>query len=78
MKSLKWLWFVLGGIALLALGFAIGWMVEDNVARLSLMGDEQALAVFGEQHEVGFPMACRGAIGDINGSFAEQPDTGID
>lgn len=36
------------------------------------MGDEQALAVFGEQHEVGFPMAWRGAIGDIGGSFADR------
>ena len=36
------------------------------------MGDEQALAVFGEQHEVGFPMAWRSAIGDVDGSFADR------
>jgi hypothetical protein len=35
------------------------------------LGDEQALAVFGEQHEVGFPMAWGGTIGDIAGSFAD-------
>jgi len=36
------------------------------------MSDEQALAVLGEQHEVGFPMARRAAIGDIDGSVADR------
>ena len=36
--------------------FAIGWVIEDGVARLTFMGDQQTLAVFGEQHEVSFPM----------------------
>ena len=55
-----------------ALGFAIGRMVEDGEARLSFMGDKQVVTVFGEQHEVRFPVSRRGAIGGLDGPLTDR------
>src|SRR5579883_230558 len=49
-------------------GFARQSCGEED-ARLAFMKDEHGLAVFGEQHEVGFPMAGGVAIGGDLGPF---------
>lgn len=45
-------------------GLAVLGSVNDGEARRALMGDEDGLAILGEQHEIGFPMAwCFAVIG---------------
>jgi hypothetical protein len=41
-------------------------------AGLSLVENEQSLAISGEQHEVGFPMAGRAAAFDLGRSFSDR------
>ena len=47
-------------------------MLNDAEAGLPLMENEQPLAISGEQHEVGLPMARRPAAFDLRGSFSDR------
>jgi len=52
-----------------AVGHPVGGPYGNEQARLPLMHGEDGLAVFREQHNVGFPMARRFAIGGIGRPF---------
>src|SRR5215470_12079836 len=52
--------------------FSIGRTVNDVEAGLSFVKKQQPLTAFGEQHEVGFPMARRRAIFDLGGPFGDR------
>ena len=52
-------------------GFAIDRLLNDAEAGLSFVENKQPLAISGEQHEVGFPMARSPAVLDLGGSFAD-------
>jgi hypothetical protein len=51
--------------------FSIGRVPNDIEAGLSFVQNEQALAISGEQHEVGFPMARHLAAFDLGGPFGD-------
>jgi len=53
-------------------GFPVGWLVEDGVAGLAFMQDEDIVPICGEQHVVGFPMTWLGAIPGFDGPFADR------
>ncbi|AJP72704.1 hypothetical protein TS85_14375 [Sphingomonas hengshuiensis] len=55
------------------LGSAVGWLVEDGVACVALVQDEDIVPISGEQHIVGFPMARLCAIPGFEGAFADRP-----
>ena len=50
--------------------FSIDRVPNDAEAGLSFVENQQSLAISGEQHEVGFPMARRFAAFDLGGSFS--------
>ena len=52
--------------------FPIEWMQHDAEASLSLVENQQSLAISREQHEVGFPMTRRPAAFDLGGSFIDR------
>jgi len=52
--------------------FSVGRTVNDVEAGLSFMKKQQLLTAFGEQHEVGFPMARRSATFDLGGPFDDR------
>ena len=52
--------------------FSIGRTVNDVEAGLSLVKNQQPLTAFGEQHEVGFPMAGCRATFDLGGPFGNR------
>ena len=52
--------------------FSIERVHHDAEAGLSLVEDQQSLAISGEQHEVGFPMAWRPTAFDLEGSFSDR------
>src|SRR3954470_19896085 len=54
-------------------GFAIERLLDDAEAGLPFVQDKQALAISGEQHEVGFPVARHLTALDLEGSFGERP-----
>src|SRR4051794_6287046 len=54
-------------------GFAIDRLADDTEAGLSFVQNQQALAISGEQHEVGFPVARDLAAFDFGGPFSEGP-----
>jgi hypothetical protein len=54
-----------------AVGLLVGWPHGDEQARLPLVHGQHGLAVFGEQHQVGFPMAGRLAVGGIGRAFRQ-------
>jgi hypothetical protein len=47
-------------------------VVNHAEAGLSFVENKQPLAISGEQHEVGFPMAWRSAAFDLCGSFSDR------
>jgi hypothetical protein len=52
--------------------FSVDRLLNDAEAGLSFVENKQPLAISGEQHEVGFPMArCRAAL-DLGGSFGDR------
>jgi hypothetical protein len=53
-------------------GFAIDRLLNDAEASLSFVENKQPLAISGEQHEVGFPMARCPAVLDLGGSFSDR------
>src|SRR5437773_9903782 len=53
-------------------GFSIERVQHDAEAGLSLVKNQQSLALSGEQHEVGFPMARHLAAFDLGGSFSDR------
>src|SRR5258708_14628625 len=53
-------------------GFSIDRMLNDTEAGLSFLENKQPLAISGEQHEVGFPMAGHPAVLDLGGSFGDR------
>src|ERR1700709_2114011 len=52
-------------------GFSIDRVPNDAEAGLSFMQNKQPLAISGEQHEVGFPVARHLAAFDLGGPFAD-------
>jgi hypothetical protein len=60
-----------------AIGGLVGRPGRKQEAGLALMNGEHGLAVLGEQHEVGFPMAGAVAVGDRRRSFG-YGDTAFD
>ena len=52
--------------------FPIARAPNDAEAGLSFMQNQQSLAISGEQHEVGFPMARRPAAFDLGGAFGDR------
>ena len=52
-------------------GFSIERIVNDAEAGLPFVEHKQPLAVSGEQHEVGFPMAWHLAAFDLGGPFSD-------
>ena len=52
--------------------FSMERVPHDAEAGLSLMENQQSLAISGEQHEVGFPMARRPAAFDFGRSFSDR------
>jgi hypothetical protein len=52
--------------------FSIERMQQDAEAGLSLVKNQQSLAISGEQHEVGFPMARRPAAFDLGRPFGDR------
>src|SRR6202165_3530146 len=53
-------------------GFSIERVQNDAEAGLSFVENQQPLAISGEQHEVGFPMARHMAAFDLGGSFSDR------
>ena len=53
-------------------GFSIERVQNDAEAGLSFVENQQPLAISGEQHEVGFPMARHMADFDLGGSFSDR------
>ena len=53
-------------------GFSIERMLNDAEARLPFVENKQPLAISGEQHEVGFPMARHLSAFDLGGPFGER------
>ena len=53
-------------------GFSIERMLNDAEAGLPFVKNKQPLAISGEQHEVGFPMARRLAAFDLGGAFGDR------
>ena len=53
-------------------GFSIERMLNDAEAGLPFVENKQPLAISGEQHEVGFPMARHLAAVDLGGSFGDR------
>ena len=53
-------------------GFPIDRMQNDAEAGLPLVENQQPLAISGEQHEVGFPMARHTTAFDLGGSFSDR------
>ena len=51
--------------------FSIDWVLNDAEAGLSFMQNKHPLAISGEQHEVGFPVARHLAAFDLGGSFSD-------
>ena len=54
-----------------SLGLPVWRVVDHEVAALPLMGHEDVVAVFGEQHEIGFPMPRLTTIRRLDGPFAD-------
>src|SRR3979409_236631 len=52
--------------------FSIDRLLNDAEAGLSFVENKQPLAISGEQHEVGFPMARCAAVLDLGGSFTDR------
>ena len=52
--------------------FSIDRVLNDAEAGLSFVENQQPLAISGEQHEVGFPMARRLAAFDLGGAFGDR------
>ena len=52
--------------------FSIDRVLNDAEAGLSFVENKQPLAISGEQHEVGFPMARRPAAFDLGGAFGDR------
>ena len=52
--------------------FSIDRVLNDAEARLPFVQNKQPLAISGEQHEVGFPVACHAAAFDLSGSFGDR------
>jgi len=52
--------------------FSIDRMLNDAEAGLSFVQNKQPLAISGEQHEVGFPVARHLAAFDLGGSFGDR------
>src|ERR1700737_1805835 len=52
--------------------FSIERMQHDAEAGLSLLENQQSLAISGEQDEGGFPMASRTAAFDLGGPFSDR------
>src|SRR5258708_21842797 len=52
--------------------FSIDRLSNHVEAGLSLVENEQSLAISGEQHEVGFPIAGRAAAFDLAKSFGDR------
>jgi hypothetical protein len=53
-------------------GFSIDRPLRDAEAGLSFVQDQQPLAISGEQHEVGFPVARHFTAFDLGGSFGDR------
>ena len=53
-------------------GFSIDRALNDAEAGLPFVENKQPLAISGEQHEVGFPMARRLAAFDLGRSFSDR------
>ena len=53
-------------------GFSIDRVLNDAEAGLSFVQNKQPLAISGEQHEVGFPVARHLAAFDLGGSFGDR------
>ena len=53
-------------------GFSIDRMLNHAEAGLSFVENQQPLAISGEQHEVGFPMARHLAAFDLGGPFGDR------
>src|SRR4030095_7384742 len=52
--------------------FSIGRTVNDVEASLSFVKKQQPLTAFGEQHEVGFPVARCPAAFDLGGAIGDR------
>ena len=52
--------------------FSIDRVLDDAEAGLSFVENKQPLAISGEQHEVGFPVAWHLAAFDLGGSFGDR------
>ena len=52
--------------------FSIDRLLNDAEAGLSFVENKQPLAISGEQHEVGFPMARCSAVLDLGRSFGDR------
>ena len=52
--------------------FSIDRVLNDAEAGLSFVENKQPLAISGEQHEVGFPMARHLTAFDLGGSFGDR------
>jgi len=53
-------------------GSSIGRMLNDTEAGLPFVENKQPLAISGEQHEVGFPMARHLTAFDLGGPFGDR------
>ena len=53
-------------------GFSIERMLNDAETGLPFVQNKQPLAISGEQHEVGFPMARHMAAFDLGGSLSDR------
>src|ERR1700688_4181194 len=53
-------------------GFSIERMLNDAEAGVPFVENKQPLAISGEQHEVGFPVARHLAVFDLGGSFGDR------
>ena len=53
-------------------GFSVDRMLNDAEAGFPFVKNKQPLAISGEQHEVGFPMARHMAVFDLGGPFGDR------